>query len=212
MITELLPSSTQNMKDIIEHFKAKDPKIYEIMKQNNIQKLSPISPDQYFLRLTREIIYQQLHGKAAKTIFERITKLFPQEKITPEHMATLSIEDLRACGASNAKANYVKNIADAVLADSLPFHKFSSMSDSEIKDSLVAVKGIGPRTAEMFLMFSMGREDVFSFGDLGLRKGIEQIYNIPPKASKKDMKTIVEVRSPYKTYGALALRSYVDTD
>jgi DNA-3-methyladenine glycosylase II len=117
----------------------------------------------------------------------------------------LTHEKIRAVGLSNAKASYVRNLAEAVVCGDLPITLFDSMSDKEVFDRLTKVKGIGPWTAEMFLMSSLGREDVFSFGDLGLKKALKKIYGFKNEPTKKEVEELICRWSPYKTYAALVL-------
>ncbi len=160
---------------ITQHFKNNDQTIYKLITDDRIspiKELTPASSNQYFINLVREIIYQQLHSNAGNAIFTRVKKLFSDEKTTPNHIERTTTEELRNCGVSSAKSQYIKNIADAVLAGSLPFENFHSMKDDEIKNALTTIKGIWPRTADMFLMFSMWRENIFSHQDLWLKNEI----------------------------------------
>lgn len=108
-------------------------------------------------------------------------------------------------GMSNSKAKYVKNLAEAVINKKLDLKKFDKMSDDNIKAELVKVKGIGPWTAEMFLMFTLHRPDVFSPGDLGLRKAIKRIYGFKKDPSSRTVSRIVSKWVPYRTFASLVL-------
>ncbi|KKQ23872.1 MAG: putative DNA-3-methyladenine glycosylase [Candidatus Roizmanbacteria bacterium GW2011_GWC2_37_13] len=195
-------------KKVLNHFKKNDPLLYSFaIKVGNDLKpflTQKANPKNYFSSLCREIIGQQLSGKVAEVIFDRFSKLYPKG-INPKVIINTTYEKLRKVGMSNAKAKYVKNLAEAVNDNSLQVDRLDSLSDEEVKKQLIKVKGIGPWTAEMFLMFTLARPDVFSHGDLGLRKGIKKIYGFKKDPSLKTVEKIIKKWSPYKTYASLIL-------
>ena len=192
-------------KKVFEHFKKYDPLLHATaLKITTIKVMRKVKPEGYFLALCDAIAGQQLSGKAADAIFARFQKLYP-DGITAKAVFNTPHEKLRAVGMSNAKARYLKNLAEAVVNGKLQLNKLEKLSDEEIKEQLTQVKGIGPWTAEMFLMFTLGREDVFSHGDLGLRKGIKKIYGFSKDPSVKTVERIIKKWSPYKTYGSFIL-------
>jgi len=158
-----------------------------------------------FTELCDTIISQQLSGKAAATIFERFRGLFSANKITIDGLLKLSDENIRACGTSWAKVRSLKDLAQKVKDRVVLLESLDSMSDDEVKSHLVQIKGIGPWSAEMFLMFALGREDIFSFGDLALKKGIMKVYNLKREPSTKQIEKIVSKWSPYRTYASRVL-------
>lgn len=195
---------------ILNHFKKVDPKIYKAMTKVNFDDwIKTQKKHDYFVILCKEIIGQQLSGKAASTIINRFTNLLPKGTITPKHVLAIPDQDLRNVGMSWAKVSYVKNLAKAKLDKSVKFTKFDSLSDEEIIKELTSVKGIGPWTAEMFLIFTLHRPNVFSFGDLGLKNGFTKVYGIE-KPTKKDIEPIIEKWSPYKSYGSITLWHTLD--
>jgi DNA-3-methyladenine glycosylase II len=212
-IIEFIICYTHTMtKDILIHFKNSDPKIYPYIERfQNDLILEPESSAGYFKRLARNIAFQQLHGKAATTIWERLIALLPEGRVTPENIMSLTNEEMRACGLSNAKVSYIKNIAEAFINDA-NYMQLDHLSDEEVIELLTKIKGVGKWTAEMFLMFTLGREDVFSYGDFALRKGITQIYGYKKEPSRKTMERIVKKWSPYKTYASLALWKTLDNE
>jgi len=194
-------------KKILLHFKANDPLLYGYaLKIGKGLKPFPtkIKPKNYFLSLCDAIAGQQLSGKAADAIFARFIKLFPKEVI-PKAVFETKHEKLRGVGMFNAKAKYLRNFAEAVVNGKLPLDKIDDLSDEEVKKQLTQVKGIGPWTAEMFLMFALGRPDVFSHGDLGLKKGLKKIYGFKKFPSFRTVERIIKKWSPYKTYASLIL-------
>ena len=106
---------------------------------------------------------------------------------------------------SHAKARYLKHLAEEIVHGDLPIFHLNSMTDQEIISKLTKVKGIGPWTAEMFLMFTLGRDDVFSFGDLGLKKAVIKIYGFKKDPTRKQIEKIISSWSPYKTYASRIL-------
>ncbi len=155
----------------------------------------------YFLDLVEIITGQQLSIKAAKSIFDRFLALFP-EVPTPIAFLALPAEKLRAIGFSTPKAKYVKNLAEAISSGDLLLNQFEKMVDEEIKKELIKIKGIGPWSAEMFLIFSLKRPDVFSVGDLGLRTAIERLYGI----KRDNLKKIEKLSQSWRPHRTLASR------
>ena len=193
-------------KKILNHFKKHDPIIHEwAVRVGELEIIKKDRPDNYFYRLSREIVCQQLSGKAGEAIFNRFKKLFPNEIVTALDILSISHEKLRASGMSNAKARYVRNLAEETIHGDLPILHLDSMSDEEIIKVLTKVKGIGPWTAQMFLMFTLGREDIFSQGDLGLKKGLLKIYKLKNQPTKNQIEKIIFKWSPYKTYASRIL-------
>lgn len=191
--------------DLISFFETNDPVIATVLKQDQIELPQPIlDPADYFSRLLRNIVGQQLSIKAAETIWNRFDALFDHDP-TPEQVLESSETSLREVGLSRSKVTYVKDLASHVQDNQLPFSEFKQMSDTEIIAQLVQVKGIGIWTAEMFLIFSLGREDVFSFGDLGLLRGLQKLYGIGEKPAAEEIEAITTNWQPYRTYGSLAL-------
>jgi DNA-3-methyladenine glycosylase II len=193
-------------KNILEHFKKNDPILhgYAVMIKS-LDHYKKGSSKDYFLRLCREIVSQQLSTTAGDTIFMRFKKLFEKSGLTPKVIIQTPHEKLLSVGMSNSKARYVKNLAEAVINGSLDLKGIDKMADEEVKAALIRIKGIGPWTAEMFLMFTLLRPDVFSHGDLGLRKAIRNIYGFKKDPSLRTVERIVAKWSPYKTYASLVL-------
>jgi DNA-3-methyladenine glycosylase II len=189
-------------------FKSVDPLLYPYVVQVNYErwlgKARPSgSSDFYFSQLCEDIIGQQLSGKAADTILGRFEVLL-EKKVTPERVLEIKDEEMRNVGMSWAKAKYVKNIAVAFIEGGIDAMRLHTWDDEVVIEHLTAIKGVGRWTAEMFLMFTLGRENVFSYGDLGLRRGIEKVYGLA-NPDRKAIEPIVEKWSPYKSYGSIAL-------
>jgi DNA-3-methyladenine glycosylase II len=166
--------------------------------------ISPQPPERYFEILVSSIIGQQLSVKAADTIEARLRQAV--QDITPEGLAGQDLELLRQQGLSYSKANYILGLADAFGTGVIDPHALEAMEPAEVSTTLTALKGIGPWTAEMFLIFGMGHPDIWSPGDLGLRKAVEAHFG-----SKQSSSEVAKRWAPYRSYAALYLWEYFDS-
>lgn len=157
--------------------------------------IKPLKKSQYFTDLVDAICSQQLSGKAAKTIFGRVKTFLG--KITPENILLADTEDLRKCGLSYAKCKYVKDLSEKVKRQEVKVERLNKLSDEEVISELTKVKGIGRWTAEMFLIFSLARQDIFPNDDLGISKSVNQLFN--KSVNKDEMEKISERWKPYRT-------------
>lgn len=147
--------------------------------------------------LIESVISQQLSIKAADTIFARFVGLFPAGDFpTAAMILDKDDEDLRSAGLSYAKVSYVKSIANAFVSDLIDIEKIRKQSDEEVIAELTQIKGIGRWTAEMILIFTLQRTDIFSIGDLGLRRAIEKLYGI---TDRKEMLKLAESWQPHRS-------------
>jgi len=156
----------------------------------------------HFDALVRSIVYQQLSGKAAATIHGRVLQLIGDGAEAPGRIAATAHEALRGAGLSTAKASYVRNLAEHVLDGSLPVDSLHELSDEEIMAALIQVKGIGRWSAQMFLMFRLGRPDVLPELDLGVQKGIQKAYRMRKLPTPKQVLRRGEKWAPYRTVGS----------
>lgn len=165
------------------------------------------------LRLCASIMSQQLSTKVAKVIYHRFLDLYGGEEPTPEQIAATPFDTLRAIGLSNAKTQYVLNVAQFAIEQQLDDRKLKKMSNEEIIGLLTQVKGVGKWTVEMLLMFTLGREDVFSVDDYGIQVAMKNIYKLDD-SNKKDLKEkmlkISARWAPYRTYACLHLWHWKD--
>ena len=197
-------------KEITKHFQKVDQILFKVIQKiGDIEELTPRLRKDYFLSLCKQIVNQQLSGHAADKIFERFRGLFPNKKITSRHLLKLSDDAIRGIGSSWAKVKYLKDLARKVEQKEVYLERLPQLSNEEVILELTKIKGIGIWTAEMFLMFSLGREDVFSHGDLGLRRSIEKIYNISNPTRKK-IESISLRWAPYRTWACMILWNYRD--
>ncbi len=199
------------VKKIKSHFQKVDPTIHKVIVDMELEPLTqPKRSTSYFKKLCREIIAQQLVSKAAHAIISRFYDLFEKKHVTPDKLLAFSEQELRNVGMSWAKARYTRDLAQKVKDKEVRLNNLHKLDDEMVVEELIKVKGIGDWTAEMFLIFTLGREDVFSHGDLGLRKALQKLYGFKDKPNEKQASKIVDKWSPYKSYGCLALWRSVD--
>lgn len=167
-------------------------------------KLKPHRGDQnYFRSLCEAILSQQISMAAADTIMARFCALFPGKEFPePEQVLKAPMAKLRKAGVSRQKISYIKDLAKAIKTGQLDIKDFSRHTDEEVIAALTRVKGIGQWTAEMFMMFSLNRPDIFSAGDLGLQNAIKKLYRLRQHPNKKKMERISKIWHPYRTLAA----------
>ena len=186
------------------HFSLHDPILFSYFDRVIHSIVLSKSKDP-FIDLVESIISQQLSERAASTISGRFHALFPAKKISAHQILSLKDETLRGVGISWSKVSYIKAIATAVETKAINFQALEALEDVSIIKELTNIKGVGRWTAEMFLMFSLGREDIFSYGDLGLRRGIMKVYGITKDPSVQKMQKLEKKWMPYRTYAARML-------
>lgn len=164
--------------------------------------------DPGFAGLARMVAFQQLSVKAAATIWSRVRDKL--QIIEPTRIAQASEEDLRSCGLSRPKIGHIKSIAAAVSSDALNFERLASQDNETAFADLVAIKGIGPWTARLYLMFCEGRPDFFPDNDLGLQEAYRLLCETDVRPDAKTMSQIAEKWSPFRTAAAMLLWSYVN--
>jgi DNA-3-methyladenine glycosylase II len=167
-------------------------------------------PDDAYGMLVRSITGQQLSTRAAATIYGRLTDRYGGRTPTPQEIIDTDPQELRALGLSNAKAAYLRDLAEHIVDGELPVDDLASMSDTEVYDVLIAVKGLGRWTIDMFLMFHLGRPDVLPVGDLGIRKAIQVQYGLEDLPSPSQMEQIAETWRPHRTLACLYLWESLD--
>jgi DNA-3-methyladenine glycosylase II len=185
---------------------SRDQKLGMIIKKIGPIILEPKRIDPY-KSIIRAIVYQQLAGKAAETIFHRFIALSPKSSFpSAEFLVEAKDELLRSAGLSGMKVKYIKAVATKALAGEIPsLKKCDTMSDTEIIDSLTTINGVGRWTAEMFLISNMGRLDVLPVNDLGVRKGFQVVYNKKELPVPDRLFEFGKRWAPYRTYATLYL-------
>ena len=165
----------------------------------------------YFQSLLRSIVFQQLSGKAANTIYERFINLIPKTvTLSPKEVLKLDKDEMRKTGLSFQKINYLRNLAYFFENNSFQKKDVERMTDEEISNVLTLIKGIGPWTVDMFLMFTLNRADILPYTDLGIQKGFKKIFNMNNLPSKKEMETHSKIWRPYRTIACWYLWRTVD--
>lgn len=189
-------------ESILQALKEKEP-----LFGNVIEACGPIEmelAEDAYTALASAIVSQQLSGRVAEVIWGRVVALLGGD-VTAERVLATADERFREAGLSNSKTKYLRCLSEAVLGGLVKPGEFPDMEDEEIIQSLVAVKGIGRWTAEMFLMFSLGRTDVFSPGDGGLQRAVKKLYGLEEIPSSDELIAISDRWKPYRTFASFYL-------
>ncbi len=184
------------MRKALNHLKKCDPVLREI-----IERVGPFRMEYgpaEFSSLAEAIVYQQLNGKAALTIFNRFAELAGRP-LTPEGILKLSDQQLRGVGLSKQKSAYLKDLAAKTASGQLDFSQLHELPDEEVIKHLTQVKGIGVWTAHMFLMFSLRRPNVLPTGDYGVQMALKKHYRKRKLPKPKDMEKIARAWEPYRS-------------
>jgi DNA-3-methyladenine glycosylase II len=169
----------------------------------------PVEP---FGALVRAIVGQQLSTKAARTIYDRLAAGFGGRAPTPEGLLAADPEDVRAAGLSRPKVAYLRDLAERVADGDLDLAGLAERPDDEVAAELVKVKGLGRWSADMFLIFHLGRPDVLPVGDLGVRRAAESVYGLPAPPSPDELTTLAEPWRPHRSLASLYLWRSLDAE
>lgn len=183
------------MKKAIAHLKKADPVLAAIIERVGSYKIQYREP--IFQTLVRSIVYQQLHGKAALTIFNRLMEAAKADPLTPESILKLRPAKMRALGLSPQKLLYIRELARLTRKGEVDFERCSILEDTAVIEHLTRVKGVGVWTVQMFLIFALRRPDVLPTGDLGVRAAIRKAYNLPELPKPAEMEKIAAAWRPY---------------
>ena len=189
------------IRKAVSHLKKSDPVMARLIAEIGPCRYEVKNFGTHFDALCRSIIYQQLSTKAAGTIHGRFLDLFPNRQPSPDAVLRLPEETLRGVGLSRQKLNYLRDLASKVHTGALPLDHLDTLPDQEIIDYLVQVKGIGVWTAQMFLMFRLGRLDVLPVLDLGIRNAIKRAYKVRGVPNAKRM---TKIGAPWTPYASVA--------
>lgn len=190
---------------------SKDKKLKKLLESSQPHKL--VKRKNICTYLCASIMSQQLSTKAADVIYKRFIDLYGGKEPTPQQIIDTPFEELRGIGLSNAKVNYVKNVAQFEIESGMDAKKLGKMSNEEVIEYLIVIKGVGRWTIEMLLMFALGREDVFAVDDLGIQNAMIKLYkldNADKKKIKEDMLRLSAKWSPYRTYACVHLWRWKD--
>jgi DNA-3-methyladenine glycosylase II len=167
-------------------------------------------PGDAYGALLRSIVGQQLSTKAARTIYGRMTDLFDGHAPTPHQLLAVDPERIRAAGLSYSKIAYLRDLAARVEDGALQLERLPELPDEEVGAQLTAIKGVGQWTADMFMMFHLGRPDVLPVGDLGIRRAVQVEYRMRKPPDPKRLEKIAKPWRPYRTLACLFLWSSLD--
>lgn len=180
----------QSLSTGVERLAQDDPILRVVIQSAPLPTFEP--HNNYYQSLVESIISQQLSVKAAASILERFTALFSSEFPSPEEILEKDIETYRSVGLSRQKAAYIRDLAEKVNEGTIVFNHLDELSNEEIIDELTQVKGVGVWTVHMFLLFCMGRLNVLPVGDLGIRNGIQKLYNLKARPEADEIETIAK--------------------
>lgn len=185
-----------------------DPKMAALIERvgkidlaTRLRRRSEERPADAYGALLRAIVGQQLSTKAARTIYLRVLDLFDGSTPSPERLLEASQADLRGAGLSGRKVEYVRDLAAHVLSGELELDRLEDLSDEEAIAEIVAVRGLGQWTAEMFLLFHLERPDILSGGDLGIRKAVQVEYGLEEMPAPQQ---VLEIGEPWRPHRSLA--------
>ncbi|RUL87149.1 DNA-3-methyladenine glycosylase family protein [Tautonia sociabilis] len=193
----LLVDRVDPWADAVAHLRAIDPRWHPLIDRIGPCRLRP-RRDRFGI-LVRAIIGQQISTKAASSINRRLLDLQGSDRHLPDSLLALGIDGLRSCGLSGVKAGYVRNLSEAVASGSVPLSRIGRLRDAEIVSLLTGIKGIGPWTAEMFLVFALNRPDVLSVGDLGVRAGIRSHFGLDALPTPRQCLDLAEPWRPFRS-------------
>ena len=187
----------------IAHLRAADPRLAVVIDRARPCDLAPRRLGSLFEVLLRAIVYQQLNGKAASTILGRVQALFPKNRPTPHALLALADEPLRAAGLSRNKLAAIRDLAAKTLDGTVPTPAAArKLSDADLVARLTAVRGIGPWTVHMFLMFDLGRPDVLPTGDYGVRAGFQKLHRKRRQPTPVELERHAGRWRPYRSVAA----------
>ncbi|MEY4454751.1 MAG: hypothetical protein RLY80_587 [Actinomycetota bacterium] len=186
------------MRKIVQEIAHTDRRFAKVIETSELCDIGTSNPERsHFETLVSSVISQQLATAAARTIKER----FAVEcgKITPKNVAAMEIEQMRAAGLSGAKAKTIQGLASSALDKSVDFKKLHEMDDDQVYKSLTSLWGIGPWTVDMFMMFQLGRLDIWPTGDLGVRRGWEKLHKLSEEIAPIELEKKGEKFRPHRS-------------
>lgn len=195
----MLIASHKTLTQAAQHLARVDPLLAPVIEAHGLCTIEPHT--NYYQELVESIISQQLSVKAARSILQKFLGLFDGTFPEPKQILSKSVEELRSAGLSNAKARYIQDLALHVHDKTIQLDILNTLSNDEIVRELTTVKGIGEWTAQMFLMFCMGRLNVLPYGDLGIKNGVQKLYGLDHLPLPEEIQTIARDRkwAPYES-------------
>lgn len=194
---------------ITETLTQSDPKLKQIIDSCGFLDIR-LKRD-YFVALVRSIIGQQLSGKAAASIYQRLISSF-NGCLSPDKLLGAEIQTFMSIGVSRTKTQFIKNLSEAIIDDNLCLEDLETLENKAVVRRLVEIKGIGQWTAEMFLIFSLGRQDVFPLGDGALRRAVASLYKRGNRVEESELIQISDKWRPFRTFASLYLWEAIDRE
>ncbi len=201
----------------IEHLRAADPVMAGLIERfggpEEVRAARGRRPGDAYGALVRAIVGQQLSTSAARSIFDRLVEHFGGHTPTPRELLDADPEEMRAAaGLSRAKVTFLRDLAEHVEDGELELERLAELPDEEVTERLVAIKGLGPWTVHMFLIFHLGRPDVLPVGDLGIRKAAQALYGLGEPPAPAELERIAEPWRPHRTLASLYLWRSLDNE
>ena len=211
----ILPADRATKQDAVEALRRADPVMRRL-----IDSLAPLDaearrrgrPADAYGALVRSIVGQQLSTKAARSIYERLIAIFGGRTPTPTELLAADPETIRAAGLSRSKVAYLRDLAAHVEDGELELDRLAELDDEDVAAQLTAVKGLGQWTADMFLIFHLGRPDVLAVGDLGVRRAVERAYRLEQLPPAGELTQIAEPWRPHRSLACLYLWRSLDNE
>ena len=194
----------------VSHLRRADPVMAGVIHAVGACTFEPRADGTHFDAVARAIVYQQLSGKAAGTIHERMRAVYGGRDPLPDELLTSPDEIVRAAGVSRQKLGYLRDLATHVVEGRLPLDEIERMDDEAAIAALVGVKGIGRWSAQMFLMFRLGRPDVLPELDLGIQRSIQLAYGLDALATPREVLQVGEPWAPWRTIASWYLWRFLD--
>lgn len=192
MITEA------KMRKIVKEIAATDKRFADVIQKSELCDIGTTNPERsHFESLVSSVISQQLATAAARTIKQRFA--LECGKVTPKNVGAMDLEQMRGAGLSGAKSKTIQGLAEAALSKEVNFNKLHEMSDEDVYRDLTKLWGIGPWTVDMFMMFQLGRLDIWPTGDLGVRRGWEKLHKLKEEITPLDLEKKGEKFRPHRS-------------
>lgn len=183
----------------LAHLRAADPVMAEVIRRVGERRFVPRRDR--FAMLARSILFQQLSTRAARAIHDKLLERLPEQRFTAAGLAALADDAFRASGVSAQKTRYLRSLSEVTLAGEVRLAGIARWSDERIIEELIRIKGVGVWTAQMFLIFSLGRPDVLPWDDLGVRQAIRKLYGLP---ELPDRERCAAIAAPWRPYASVA--------
>lgn len=198
MSTPLSPDRVAAYAKAVRHLSRRDPVLKELIRRVGPCTMQPASDDPFTV-LVRCVVYQQISTKAATTIFNRLADRLGGVPVCRIKLAAATADELRACGISGPKQRTFRAILDHLTSDPEFLGRVPALADDDLRAEVTRIKGFGPWSADMMMMFGLGRLDVLPVGDLGLKMGVQEVYGLGAMPSAAELAERAEPWRPYRS-------------